>query len=79
MEQIRIGVVGAGRGMDIAQYFMMQDCKVVALCDLGLRKFNNLQNMELLRGWWQKLRTRLSGSKDNFLRLNFKLTPRFRY
>ncbi len=40
MEQIRIGVVGAGRGMDIAHYFMMQDCKVVALCDLGLRKFN---------------------------------------
>lgn len=40
MQQIRLGVVGAGRGMDIAHYFMMQGVKVVALCDLGQRKFS---------------------------------------
>lgn len=40
MKKIRMGVVGAGRGMDIAHYFMMQGCEVVALCDLGQRKFS---------------------------------------
>ena len=33
MKKIKIGVFGARRGMDIATYFMMQDCEVVALCE----------------------------------------------
>ena len=33
MKKIKVGVFGAGRGMDIAMYFMMQDCEVVALCE----------------------------------------------
>lgn len=33
MEQIKIGVFGVGRGMDIAKNFMLQNCDVVAICD----------------------------------------------
>ena len=33
MDKIRIGVFGAGRGMDIAQNFMLLNAEIVALCD----------------------------------------------
>jgi predicted dehydrogenase len=33
MSKIRIGVFGAGRGMDIARNFMLLGCDIVALCD----------------------------------------------
>lgn len=33
MKKIKVGVFGAGRGMDIAAYFMMQGCELVALCE----------------------------------------------
>ena len=33
MEKIKIGVFGAGRGMDIARNFMLLGCEIVALCD----------------------------------------------
>ena len=33
MKKIRIGVFGAGRGMDIAQNFMLLNAEIVALCD----------------------------------------------
>ncbi|MBQ8407564.1 MAG: Gfo/Idh/MocA family oxidoreductase [Clostridia bacterium] len=33
MKRIRIGVFGAGRGMDIARNFMLLGCDIVALCD----------------------------------------------
>lgn len=33
MKRIKIGVLGAGRGIDIAKNFMMLDCDIVALCD----------------------------------------------
>ena len=33
MEKLRIGVFGAGRGVDIARNFMLQNCEIVALCD----------------------------------------------
>ena len=33
MEKIKIGVFGAGRGMDIARNFMLLGCDIVALCD----------------------------------------------
>lgn len=33
MKKIRIGVVGAGRGVDLARNFLLLGCDVVALCD----------------------------------------------
>ena len=33
MKRIKIGIFGAGRGVDIAKNFMMLNCDVVALCD----------------------------------------------
>ena len=33
MDKIRIGIFGAGRGVDIARNFMMLNCEIVALCD----------------------------------------------
>ena len=33
MDKIRIGVFVAGRGMDIAQNFMLLNAEIVALCD----------------------------------------------
>ncbi len=33
MEQIRVGIFGAGRGVDVAANFTMLGCNVVALCD----------------------------------------------
>ena len=33
MSKIRIGVFGAGRGMDIARNFMLLGCEIVAICD----------------------------------------------
>lgn len=33
MKKLKIGVVGSGRGFDLAKNFMLLDCDVVALCD----------------------------------------------
>ncbi|MBQ6947594.1 MAG: Gfo/Idh/MocA family oxidoreductase [Clostridia bacterium] len=33
MKQLKIGVFGVGRGMDIAENFMLLNCEIVALCD----------------------------------------------
>jgi len=33
VKKIRIGIFGAGRGISIAQNFMMLNCEIVALCD----------------------------------------------
>ncbi len=33
MKKIKIGIFGAGRGMDIAKNFMLLNCDIVALCD----------------------------------------------
>ncbi|MBQ7039637.1 MAG: gfo/Idh/MocA family oxidoreductase, partial [Clostridia bacterium] len=33
MEKIKIGVFGVGRGMDIANNFMLLNCDIVAICD----------------------------------------------
>lgn len=33
MSKIKIGVFGAGRGMDLANNFMMLNCDIVAICD----------------------------------------------
>ncbi len=35
MGKIRIGVLGVGRGMDIAKNFMLLDCDIVAICDFN--------------------------------------------
>ena len=35
MKKIRIGVLGGGRGVDIARDFRLLDCEVVALCEFG--------------------------------------------
>ena len=33
MKNFRIGVMGAGRGIDIAENFMKLGCEIVALCE----------------------------------------------
>ena len=33
MNNIRIGILGAGRGVDLAGNFTSQNCDIVALCD----------------------------------------------
>lgn len=33
MNKIKIGIMGAGRGVDIAKNLMLLDCKIVALCE----------------------------------------------
>lgn len=35
---IKIGVLGAGRGIDIAKNFMLQDCEIVALCEINEKR-----------------------------------------
>ena len=35
MKKIKIGVFGAGRGIEIAKNFMLLDCEIVALCDFN--------------------------------------------
>ena len=37
MKRIRLGVFGVGRGIHIAESFMLLDCDIVALCDFSLR------------------------------------------
>ena len=33
MSNFKIGILGSGRGIDLARYFSMLGCEVVALCD----------------------------------------------
>lgn len=33
MKKIKIGIFGAGRGMDIAKNFLLLGCEIVAVCD----------------------------------------------
>ena len=40
MEKIKIGVFGAGRGIDVAKNFMHQDCEIVGLCDFNEKRRN---------------------------------------
>lgn len=35
MNKIKIGIMGAGRGIDIAKNLMLLDCRIVALCEFG--------------------------------------------
>lgn len=48
MEKIRVGVFGAGRGMTLAENFMLLNCEIVALCD----------NHQGLRSWRRRLSDR---------------------
>ena len=38
MKKIKIGIFGAGRGIDIAINFMMLDCDIVAVCDFNAQR-----------------------------------------
>ena len=38
MEKIRIGLFGAGRGINLALNFMLQNCEIVALCDFNEKR-----------------------------------------
>lgn len=40
MDKIRIGIFGAGRGIDIAENLMLLDCEIVALCDFNKERRN---------------------------------------
>ena len=33
MKKFRIGIMGAGRGIDIAENFMLLGCEITALCE----------------------------------------------
>lgn len=41
MKKWKIGVFGTGRGMDIAENFMLLDCDIVALCDSNRERREN--------------------------------------
>ena len=41
MKKIKVGVFGAGRGVDIARNFMMLGCEIVALCDNHEERLKN--------------------------------------
>ena len=38
MEKIRIGVFGAGRGIDLAENFLNLGCEIVALCEFNKKR-----------------------------------------
>ena len=38
MDKIKIGIFGAGRGIDIAKNLMLLDCEIVALCDFNPKR-----------------------------------------
>jgi predicted dehydrogenase len=40
MKKFKIGILGAGRGIDIAQNLMLLNCEIVALCDFNERRLN---------------------------------------
>lgn len=40
MKNIKIGVLGAGRGIDVAKNFMLLNCEIVALCDFNEKRRN---------------------------------------
>ncbi len=40
MKKIRIGILGLGRGVDIAQNLMLLDCEIVAVCDFNEKRRN---------------------------------------
>lgn len=48
MKKIKIGVLGAGRGIDIAENFRLLDCEIVALCDFNKKRLN--KGLERLGG-----------------------------
>lgn len=41
MKRIKIGVLGAGRGVSLAKNFMMLNCDIVALCDFNLERLEH--------------------------------------
>ena len=42
MDKIKIGIFGAGRGVDLAGNLMLlDDCEIVALCDFNKKRLNN--------------------------------------
>lgn len=41
MKKIRIGIFGAGRGIDIAQNLALLDCEIVALCEFNKERAEN--------------------------------------
>ena len=41
MKKLKVGVLGAGRGVDIAKDFMLLDCDIVALCDFHEKRRKN--------------------------------------
>ena len=48
MKQIKIGVLGAGRGIDVAENFRLLDCEIVALCDFNEKRLH--KGLERLGG-----------------------------
>lgn len=44
METLKIGVMGAGRGLGLAENFILQGCKLVAVCDNRPERLQNAKN-----------------------------------
>lgn len=40
MDKIKIGILGAGRGIDIAENLNLLDCRIVALCDFNEKRLS---------------------------------------
>ena len=40
MKKLKIGVFGAGRGLDLSQYFKKLDCEIVAICDFNKNRYD---------------------------------------
>ncbi len=40
MKKFKIGIMGAGRGIDIAKNFMLLNCEIVALCEFNEKRAN---------------------------------------
>lgn len=48
MKKIKIGIFGAGRGIDIARNFLLLDCEIVALCEFNEKRAAwGLERLEL--------------------------------
>lgn len=46
MKKFKIGIFGAGRGVDVAKNFMLLDCDIVALCDFNKKRSDEgIQNL----------------------------------
>jgi len=64
MKKLKIGVFGAGRGLDLAQYFQKLGCEIVAICDFNRNRLS-LEEIE------KKYNAKTYSNFDEFLNHGF--------